>query len=172
MAPAFTSSGLCPPCQEASARLYPTVAHSPSPPDLGCLSPLSCQSSSSRDTGAVSRKGKWAQYRTPRWHGVQEVELGCGGSRWGWKGHFPCLENETAKMLLSGESCLVMSDSLRSHGLYSAWNSSGQNTGVGSHSLQGILPTQGWDPGLLHCRRILYQLSHQGSPMRVSIEGL
>ena len=44
-------------------------------------------------------------------------------------------------------------------------NSPGQNTGVGSHSLlQGIFQTQGWNPGLLHCRRILYWLSHQGSP--------
>ena len=42
------------------------------------------------------------------------------------------------------ESCSVMSDSLRSHGLYSPWNSPGQNTGVGTLSLlQGILPTQG-----------------------------
>ena len=33
------------------------------------------------------------------------------------------------------------------------------------HSLlQGIFPTQGSNPGLPHCRRILYQLSHQGSP--------
>ena len=40
-------------------------------------------------------------------------------------------------------------------------------TGVGSHSpLQGIFPTQELNPGLLHCRRILYQLSHQGSPMK------
>ena len=30
--------------------------------------------------------------------------------------------------------------------------------------LQGIFPTQGSDPGLLHCRQILYHLSHQGSP--------
>ena len=30
--------------------------------------------------------------------------------------------------------------------------------------LQGIFPTQGWNPGLPHCRWILYQLSHQGSP--------
>ena len=30
--------------------------------------------------------------------------------------------------------------------------------------LQGILPTQGSNPGLPHCRRILYQLSHKGSP--------
>ena len=41
----------------------------------------------------------------------------------------------------------------------------GKNTGVGSLSLlQGIFPTQGSNPGLLHCRHIVYQLSHQGSP--------
>ena len=99
----------------------------------------------------------------------------------------------------------VVSHSLQPHGLYSPWNSPGQNTGVGSqfpspadlpnpgikpgssalqvdslpaeppgktkntglgsHSLlQQILQTQGLNPGLLHCRRILYQLSHQGCP--------
>ena len=59
----------------------------------------------------------------------------------------------------------VVSDSLRPFGLYSPWNSSGQNTGVGSCSLlQGIFPTQGLNAGLPHCRRILYQPSHQGSP--------
>ena len=48
------------------------------------------------------------------------------------------------------------------------WNSLGQNTGVGSLSLlQGIFPTQGLNPGLPHCRRILYQLSHKGSPVNV-----
>ena len=58
------------------------------------------------------------------------------------------------------ESQSVMSNSLQPHGLYSPWNSSAQNTGVGSLSLlQGIFPTQGLNPGLLHCRRILYQLS-------------
>ena len=42
------------------------------------------------------------------------------------------------------ESCSVVSDSLRPRGLYSPWNSPGQNTGVGRHSLlQGIFPTQG-----------------------------
>ena len=36
---------------------------------------------------------------------------------------------------------------------------------VGSLSLlQGIFPTQGLNSGLLHCRQILYQLSHKGSP--------
>ena len=50
-------------------------------------------------------------------------------------------------------------------GLYSLWNSPGQNTGVGSLSLlQGIFPTQGSNPGLSHCRWILYQLSQKGSP--------
>ena len=51
-------------------------------------------------------------------------------------------------------------------GLYSLWNSLGQNTAVGSSLslLQGILPSQGSNPGLLHCRWILYQLSHRGSP--------
>ena len=63
------------------------------------------------------------------------------------------------------ESLSVLSDSLRPHGLYSPWNSPGQNTGVGSCSLlQGIFPTQGLNPGLPHCRQILYQLSHRGSP--------
>ena len=38
-----------------------------------------------------------------------------------------------------------------------------QNTGVGSLSLlQGIFPTQGSNPGLLHCRWILYQMNYQG----------
>ena len=37
--------------------------------------------------------------------------------------------------------------------------------GVGSQSLlQGIFPTQGSNMGVLHCRQILYHLSHQGSP--------
>ena len=63
------------------------------------------------------------------------------------------------------ESRSVMSDSLQPHGLYDPWNSPGQNTGVGSLSLlQGIFPTQGSNPGLPHCRQILYQLSHKGSP--------
>ena len=65
------------------------------------------------------------------------------------------------------ESRSVVSDSV-THGLYSPWNSPGRNTGVGScFLLQGIFPTQGSNLGLSHCRRILYQLSHQGSPWHV-----
>ena len=63
------------------------------------------------------------------------------------------------------ESHSVMSNSLWPHGLYSPWNCPGQNTRVGSLSLlQGVFPTQGSNPGLPHCRQILDQLSHQGSP--------
>ena len=55
------------------------------------------------------------------------------------------------------ESHSVVSDSFQPYGLYSLWNSPGQNIGVGS-------PTQESNQGLLHCRWILYQLSYQGSP--------
>ena len=58
------------------------------------------------------------------------------------------------------ESHSAVPDSLQG----SPWNSPGQNTGVDSISLlQGIFPTQGLNPGLPHCRRILYQLSHKHS---------
>ena len=53
------------------------------------------------------------------------------------------------------------------NGLQSLWNSLGQNTRVGSLSLlqgKGIFPTQGLNAGPPHCRRILYQLSHEGRP--------
>ena len=44
-------------------------------------------------------------------------------------------------------------------------DSPGKNAGVGCHALlQGIFPTQGPNPGLLHCRLTVYRLSHQGSP--------
>ena len=68
--------------------------------------------------------------------------------------------------------CSVMSESLRPHGLQPArflcpWNFPGKNTGVVYHALlQGIFPTQGSNPVLLHCRRILYHLSYQGSPKK------
>ena len=44
-------------------------------------------------------------------------------------------------------------------------DSPSKNTGVGCHFLlQGIFQTQGSNPGLPHCRQMLYHLSHQGSP--------
>ena len=69
-------------------------------------------------------------------------------------------------LCLVTQSCRILCDpmdyspSSSVHG-----NSPGRNTGVGCHALlQGILPTQGLNPGLPHCRRILYCLSHQRSP--------
>ena len=63
------------------------------------------------------------------------------------------------------ESHSVVSDSLRPRGLYSPWNSLGQNTGMGCLSLlQGIFPTQGLNQGLRRCRRVLHKLNHGGSP--------
>ena len=42
----------------------------------------------------------------------------------------------------------------------------GKNTGVCCHALlQGILPTQGLDPGLPYCRQFLFCLSHQRSTL-------
>ena len=62
------------------------------------------------------------------------------------------------------QSCLT----LRPHELYSPRNSPSQNIGVGSFSLlQGIFPTQESNPGLPYCKRILYQLSYQRSPLKI-----
>ena len=81
------------------------------------------------------------------------------------KGKGRLLHEKYFTWTLWSESHSVMSDSLRPHGLYSPWNSPGQNTGVGSlFLLQGICPTQGSNSSLPHCRQILYQLSHKGSP--------
>ena len=50
---------------------------------------------------------------------------------------------------IESNSHSVVSESLLPHGLYSPWNPSGQNTGVGSPSLlQGIFSTQGSNPGI------------------------
>ena len=63
------------------------------------------------------------------------------------------------KKVKVAQLCLTLCDP---SGLYSPWNSPGQNTEVGSLSLlQGIFPTQGWNPGLPHCRQPLYHLSQR-----------
>ena len=59
----------------------------------------------------------------------------------------------TASKVKQSANRSVVSDSLQPRGLYSPWDSLGQNTGVGSLSLlQGIFPIQGSNPGLLHHR--------------------
>ena len=68
-------------------------------------------------------------------------------------------------------TCSVMSDFLQPHAmqltrLLCPWDFPGKNTEVSHHFLlQGIFPTQGSNPGLSHCRQILYYLSHQRSPV-------
>ena len=71
-----------------------------------------------------------------------------------------------------------MPNSLQPHGLWPArllcpWNSPGKNTGVASHSfLQGIFPTQGSNPGFLHCRQIPYCLGHEGLHILLLLKNL
>ena len=63
------------------------------------------------------------------------------------------------KMLVA-QSCPILCDTMAC-----PWNSPGKNTRAGCHSLlQGIFPTWGLNPNVLHCRQILYHLSYQGSP--------
>ena len=76
-------------------------------------------------------------------------------------------------LLLGFISLLGASDSLKPHRLYSPWNSLGQNTGVGTLSLlQAIFPNHGSNPGLPCYRRILYQLSHKGSPITLIYDSI
>ena len=66
-------------------------------------------------------------------------------------------------MKSESECCLVMSDSLRPHTVHGILQARILEW-VSLLLLQGIFPTQGWNPGLQNCRRMLYQLSHMGSP--------
>ena len=69
-----------------------------------------------------------------------------------------CLAALTCPSLCDPMDCSLPGTSV--HG-----DSPGKNIGAGCHALlQGIFPTQGLNPGLPHCRRILNHLSHQGSP--------
>ena len=69
-----------------------------------------------------------------------------------------CLVTQSCLTLCNPVDCSPPGSSVRG-------DSPGKNTGVGCRALlQGIFPTQGSNTGLLHCRRILYHLSHQGSP--------
>ena len=79
----------------------------------------------------------------------------------------PALQADSLSSEASGNEvkvALVVSDSLQPYRLYSPWNSPGQNSGVDSLSLLQGIRTQGSNPGLPHCRQILYQLRYKGSP--------
>ena len=70
-------------------------------------------------------------------------------------------------LFLVTQSCPTLCDPMN-HSPPSSFvygDSLGRNIGVGCYALlQGIFPTQGSNPGLLHFRQILYHLSHQGGP--------
>ena len=116
---------------------------------------------------------------------IQECSNFKGKGAWrkaGWKVHSPNvgqtdfvpiqgteIKRSHLSFTVLNVSRSVVSNSLWPHGLYLTrllcpWDYPSKNTGVGCHSfLQGIFPTQGSNSGLLHCRQILYHLSHQGS---------
>ena len=82
---------------------------------------------------------------------------------WAWKASPPsfplimCLVAQLCLTLCNPMDCSPPASSVHR-------DSQGKNTGVGCHALLwGSFPTQGLNPGLLHCRQILYCLSHQGS---------
>ena len=91
---------------------------------------------------------------------TEVINSRCGMEVWLWPSLlFPCVLSHS-----------VVSNSLQPHGLHPArllcpWDSPGKNTGVSCHALlQGILPIQGSNPGIPHCREMFYHLSHQGRP--------
>ena len=101
-----------------------------------------------------------------RWLRLSAANAGSMGSIPGWRTKIPhavwhdqktflkkCLRRQQN---LLAQLCLTLCNPM---GLYSLWNSPGQNTGVGP-LLQQIIPAQELKQVLLHCRWVLYQLSH------------
>ena len=72
-------------------------------------------------------------------------------------------------LCLVTQSCLTLCNPVDCNlpgRLLCPWDSPGKSTGVGCHFLlQRIYLTQGSNPGLPHCRKMFYHLSHQGSPI-------
>ena len=103
------------------------------------------------------------------WAVARQAPLSMGFSRQEhWSGFpFPSPMHESEKWKWNRS---VVSDSSQPHGLQPTrllcpWDFPGRSTGMGCHCLlQGIFPTQGLNLCLLPCRRIIYHLSHQGSP--------
>ena len=111
----------------------------------------------------LHNRGPWPTLLTPSQEGSRETTSTDPGPGLGLGARVPSKYPPHSAPVKVTQSCV--SDSLRPHGLYGPWNSPGQNTGVSSISLlQGIFPSQGLNLDLPHCRRILYQLNHKGSP--------
>ena len=74
---------------------------------------------------------------------------------------------QSSVLCLVAQLCLTLCDPMACSppGSSVQGDSPGKNTGVGCHvPVRGIFPTQVSNQGLLYCRQILYQLSHQGNP--------
>ena len=96
-------------------------------------------------------------------HGLEPARLLCpwGFSRQEYWSGLPCPPSGD----LPNPGIEPRSPTLQTNSLLSEPPGKPKNTGLGSSSLfQRIFPTQESNPGLLHCRQILYQLSYQGSP--------
>ena len=77
-----------------------------------------------------------------------------------------CLITQSCPTLCDPMDCSPPGSSVHGH-------SPGKNTWVTCHALlQGIFPTQGSNPGLLHCRQILYWLSYEGNPKKTQFDEL
>ena len=80
---------------------------------------------------------------------------------------FPVPFLSSCVLCLMAQLCSALCDPMDCSppGSFVHGDSPGKNAGVGCHAFfQWIFPTQGWNPGLLHWRWVLYSLSHQGSP--------
>ena len=90
-----------------------------------------------------------------------------GHSNW-----FPTLKKFFLKIYYSfvgsevTQLCPTLCNTMEPTRLLCPWDFPGKSTGVGCHFLlQEIFPSQGLNPGPLHCKQTLYHLSHQGSPL-------
>ena len=94
-------------------------------------------------------------------HIMLPVFIFCGSLHLPWNSNCAllCLVAQLYLTLCDPMDCSLLGSS----------DSPGQNNGVGCHALlQGIFPAQVLNPGLPHCRQILYCLSHEGSPKTVT----
>ena len=122
-----------------------------SPANTDFWSPRDCFMNKCRHFHGVEPSCHWCQAGQ---HRVSQILVNCRYNK--CASHSLLIRKVKVKL---AHSC----PTLWPHRLYSPWNSPGQNT-VGSWSLlQGIFPTQGSNPGLPHCGRIPYQLSHKGN---------
>ena len=124
------------------------------------------------------REGRWVECslntKVPETLIVEGNEAGVRGSGWflSWQaGSRRWSLLSCCGWTLGVRACSVVSDSFATlwtvarHGILCPWDFVGKDTGMGCHSLlQGIFQTQGLNQRRLHCRQILYLLSHWGSP--------